>query len=281
MTQQDIIVIGASAGGIVALRALVHAFPPTLQASLFVVVHTTPDSPGLLADVLNSAGPLPASKARPNEQFVPGHIYVAPPNYHLLVTQDRLRVEQGPLEHHVRPAIDVLFRSAALAYGPRVTGILLSGLMDDGVAGLGIIKASGGRTIVQAPDEAQFSELPVNALRQGKVDFCLPVTKIAELLAEPDHGQPAAMQADPGVANGCQQAAIENRTAAPQAADEARLAAIGEPFAGACPVCQAALWQIREEAPPRFRCRNGHAFTLHTLELAQEARQHHLQMPGP
>lgn len=280
MNQQEIIVIGASAGGIMALRALVHALPSTLQATLFVVVHTTPDSPGLLAEVLSSAGPLPASKAVHNAPFTPGHIYVAPPNYHLLVIQDRMRVEQGPPENHVRPSIDVLFRSAALAYGPRVTAILLSGLMDDGVAGMGIIKDLGGRTIVQEPDEAQFRELPANALRQGKVDFCLPVTKIAELLADPDHWQPPAMQADSCVAQRRQQAVLESRIAAQQTADESALAAIGEPSAYTCPECQAALWPIQGESPPRFRCRNGHAFTLRTLELAQEARRHQMQMPG-
>lgn len=280
MNKQEIIVIGASAGGIIALRALVHALPPTLQATLFVVVHTTPDSPGLLAEVLKSAGPLPASKALHNAPFAPGHIYVAPPNYHLLVIQDRMRVEQGPPENHVRPSIDVLFRSAALAYGPRVTGILLSGLMDDGVAGLGAIKDFGGRTIVQEPDEAQFRELPANALRQGKVDFCLPIAKIAELLADPDHWQPPARQADSCVAQRRQQAVIESRIAAQQTADEKMLAAIGEPSAYTCPECQAALWQIQGESPPRFRCRNGHAFTLRTLELAQEARRRQMQIPG-
>ena len=180
----NIIVIGASAGGVEALLEIVRALPRDLQAAIFVVVHVSAESPSVLPQILAGSGELKSSHARDGDPIEPGHIYVAPPDYHLLVEPGRIRVTHGPRESRHRPAIDPLFRTAARAYGPRVLGILLSGNLADGTVGLQIIKAEGGTTMVQDPNEALFASMPENALRTGKVDFVLPLREIAPKILE-------------------------------------------------------------------------------------------------
>jgi two-component system, chemotaxis family, protein-glutamate methylesterase/glutaminase len=155
----NIIVIGASMGGVEALLKLVVQFPPDFPATLFVVQHVMPTSTGHLASILDRAGPLPATLARDAERFQQSHIYVAPPDHHLLVKEGSLCVTHGPRENRVRPAIDPLFRSAATAYGAHVVGIVLTGLQNDGTAGLLAIKRCGGITIVQDPLEAAYPDM--------------------------------------------------------------------------------------------------------------------------
>jgi two-component system chemotaxis response regulator CheB len=136
MPARDIIVIGASVGGIEALRAIAGGLPKDLPAAVFVVLHTSPEAPGILADILDRAGALPASFAADGERLLPGRIYVAPPDKHLVVEPNRVRLTRGPKENRFRPAVDPLFRSAAQVYGPRVIGVILTGYLDDGTAGL-------------------------------------------------------------------------------------------------------------------------------------------------
>ncbi|MEW6299650.1 MAG: chemotaxis protein CheB [Thermodesulfobacteriota bacterium] len=145
MPHRDIVVIGASAGGVEALAQLVRSLPGDLPAALFVVVHFPPQGMSILPHILNRAGPLPAGHASDGESIRPGRIYVAVPDYHLLVKHGHVRVVRGPKEHYSRPAVDPLFRSAAHAYGPRVIGVILSGNLGDGTAGLMAVKAGGGR----------------------------------------------------------------------------------------------------------------------------------------
>jgi two-component system, chemotaxis family, protein-glutamate methylesterase/glutaminase len=152
----DIVVIGTSAGGIDALKRLVARLPRDLPAAIFVVQHVAPDFPSALPQILTQAGPLPAAHALDGEPIQPGHIYVAPPDDHLTPTDGRVQVRKGPKEHGWRPAIDLLFRSAARVYGPRVVGVILSGLRDDGIAGLIAVKLRGGTTMVQDPAEAEY-----------------------------------------------------------------------------------------------------------------------------
>ena len=144
---KDIIVVGTSAGGIDALRLLVKALPKDLQASIFVVLHTSPDAPGILADILNSSRTLPAIIAEERERIRPGKIYVPPTDHHLLIEPGVTRITRGPKENRFRPAIDPLFRSAAQTYGPRVIGVILTGYLDDGTVGLWTIKKLGGTAI--------------------------------------------------------------------------------------------------------------------------------------
>jgi two-component system chemotaxis response regulator CheB len=181
---RDIIVIGASGGGIEALRQLVSQFPVGLAAAVIVVQHTGAHSPGVLGDILTRAGPLPARMASGSEPIAMGQIRVAPADHHLVVTADGLRLDHGPVENWVRPAIDVLFRSAAVAFGPRVVGVVLTGSLSDGAAGLRAIKDCGGMTMVQSPDEAAFPDMPRNAIRYVSPDFVGGLDELAAKLVE-------------------------------------------------------------------------------------------------
>jgi two-component system chemotaxis response regulator CheB len=178
----DIITIGASAGGVEAFKKIVHELPPALQAAIFVVLHISPEGPSVLPDILNRAGPLPALHPRDGDKIQLGKIYIAPPDHHLLIRRGHIHLFRGPKENNVRPAIDPLFRTAARAYGPRVIGVVLTGVLDDGTAGLLAIKARGGITVVQDPDDALFSGMPESAMKYADVDHCLPLAFLSPLL---------------------------------------------------------------------------------------------------
>src|SRR5438128_322508 len=163
MAGRDIIVVGASAGGVEALSRLVHELPADLSASLFIVCHTSADGPSLLPQILSLKGPLPAQHARDGERPRRGHIYVAPPNLHLILEPGVMRLHRGPRENGHRPAIDPLFRTAARAYGPRVVGVVLSGFLADGAGGAMAIRHNGGVMLVQHSEDAKVADLPENA----------------------------------------------------------------------------------------------------------------------
>jgi two-component system chemotaxis response regulator CheB len=155
-----LIAVGASAGGVEALTRLVAALPPDLPAALVVVLHLAPEGPSVLPRVLAHAGPLPAVHPRAGERLLTGRIYVCPPDVHLLVDGARVVLDRGPRENGVRPAVDPLFRSVAESYGAAGIGVVLSGMLDDGSAGLAAIKAAGGQAFVQDPAEAAFPRCP-------------------------------------------------------------------------------------------------------------------------
>lgn len=178
-----IVVIGASAGGVQALLALVQQLPADLKASIFIVLHTSPVLPSRLPKLLQNAGSLSAVHATNGAAIQPGCIYVAPPDRHLLIKPGLMQVVLGPKENRFRPAIDPLFRTAALAYGDRVIGVVLSGALYDGTAGLFDIKQQGGLTIVQDPEEAFVSALPKHAIAHVAIDHILPIADIAQLLS--------------------------------------------------------------------------------------------------
>lgn len=177
-----IIVMGASAGGIEALTQLVKQLPEDLPAALFIALHVPAYGTSVMPSILTRARHLPACHPRDGQHIQPGHIYVAPPNHHLLVWCDRVRLSLGPRENGHRPAVDTLFRSAAQCHGKRVVGIVLSGTLDDGTAGLAIVKARGGTTIAQDPEEALFSGMPRSAIENVEVDYILKVAEIADFL---------------------------------------------------------------------------------------------------
>jgi two-component system chemotaxis response regulator CheB len=178
------VVIGASAGGLDAVRTIINRLPRNFLAPILVVIHTSPEGPGLLSAILDRAGPLRASTARQAEPIRSGHIYVAPPDSHLIVDRGRIRLTRGPREHRFRPAIDPLFRSAAQPYGDRLIGIVLSGHMADGTHGLLTIKSAGGVAIVQNPEQAQVPTMPLSALQRVKVDYVLPTEEIGMVVTE-------------------------------------------------------------------------------------------------
>jgi two-component system chemotaxis response regulator CheB len=179
---RDIIVIGASAGGVTALQDILQDLPPNFPAAIFIVLHLSPWHKSYLAAVLSRSGPLPASEAQHGEAIERGRVYVAPTNAHLLIQDGHVEVWKGPRENMHRPAINPLFRSAAVAYGPRVAGVILSGSLDDGSAGLWWVKRHGGLAIVQDPSSAEHADMPVNALRYVDADHVAPLNEIPELL---------------------------------------------------------------------------------------------------
>lgn len=179
MSKHDIVVLGASAGGVEALVQLTHTLPADLPATIFIVLHVPPQSPSKLPTILSRSGQLPALHPTDGTNIERGHIYIAPPNYHMLLEEAHIRIVRSPKVNRHRPAIDPLFRSAANIYGPRVTGIVLTGALDDGTAGLIAIKHQGGITIVQDPDDAQYSSMPQSALEHVKIDYTLPLVDIA------------------------------------------------------------------------------------------------------
>ena len=179
---RDIVVVGASAGGVEALTLLVAGLPRGIRAAIIVVLHVAPNYPSALAAILTRSGAVPAEQVESRLQIELGHIYVAPPNRHLVIDDGHLHLEAGPRENGARPAVDVLFRSAARVYGSRVVGIILSGALRDGAEGMAAIKLGGGVTIVQDPEEALFAGMPRSALKASHVDYCLQTRLMPRLL---------------------------------------------------------------------------------------------------
>ena len=261
MPGRDIVVVGTSAGGVEALRALVGGLPADFPGSVFVVMHTAPDSPGVLAQILDRAGPLPAAYAANRERIHPGHVYVAPPDCHLLLEPGVTRVTHGPKENRFRPAVDPLFRSAAQVYGPRVVGVILTGGLDDGTSGLWTVKRLGGLAVVQNPDEAFMPSMPLSALGQVEVDHTLPVAEIGPLLA-----RLARMSvAEQGGYEVPEELNIEVGIAKEDRALDLGIGKLGEPSIFTCPECHGTLLQLRENGRTRFRCHTGHAFSADSL----------------
>jgi two-component system chemotaxis response regulator CheB len=178
----DIVVIGASAGGVEALMRVVAGLPADYSGAVFVVLHLPPEAPSALAHILDRAGPLPAVPARHKQPIEPGRIYVASPNVHLSLHRGHMVLQAGPRENNARPSVDVLFRSAARSYGRRVVGVVLSGTLRDGALGLAAIKMRAGVTVVQDPEEAPFAGMPQSAINTTHIDFCERAADIPLLL---------------------------------------------------------------------------------------------------
>ncbi|NJR80382.1 chemotaxis protein CheB [Sphingomonas corticis] len=264
MPTKDIIAIGSSAGGIDALTRLCAGLPADLPASVFIAQHISPTSRSVLPQLLARAGPLPASSPVDGQRFERGHIYVAPPDHHLLLREGRLLIRRGPYENRTRPAVNALFRSAAVAYGARVIGVVLTGLLDDGTEGLIAIKAAGGTSVVQDPDDAEWPSMPRNAVMRDHVDRVAPLAALPALLAEL-----AASEAGPTIPLPSDYR-TEDRIAAQEfAVTETEIETPGTPSHLSCPDCGGVLNQIEAEHEVRFRCQVGHAFTPLGLADAQ------------
>jgi two-component system chemotaxis response regulator CheB len=187
-----VIAVGASAGGIEALRQLLQSLPQGLDAAICIVVHIPAGAPSVLAQILNRAGPLPVTTAVDGEPLHAGHVYVAPPDRHLLIRRGHIELDHGPREHFVRPAVDAMFRSLAAAYGSAGVGVVLSGALDDGSAGAVLLSEAGGTVLVQDPAEAQVASMPENAIRADHPARVLPVDELALALLEPGPVEGAA-----------------------------------------------------------------------------------------
>ena len=261
MHGHDIIVIGASAGGVEALSALVSQLPPDLDAAVFIVLHVPAHSVSVLPRILSRRGGLPATHPQNGEPIQTGHIYVAPPDFHLLLRDGRIQLTRGPRENGHRPAIDPMFRSAAFAYGSRVIGVILSGALSDGAAGLEAVKMRGGSAIVQDPEEALYSGMPRSAIEQVAVDHILPLAEmgaaLVRLTTEP--ALDAETFPDPTENDMEQKLASLLNTALPEEIHP------GKPGMYGCPDCGGVLWEIPEGEVLRFRCRVGHAWAAEGL----------------
>jgi two-component system chemotaxis response regulator CheB len=259
-----IVVVGTSAGGVSALQRLARALPAHLPAAVFVVIHLSAESHSQLPELLTRAGPLPAAWAEDGMPIVPGRILVAPADCHLLLEPDRVTVVRGPKENRHRPAIDPLFRSAAWAFGPRVTGVVLTGSLDDGTAGLWAIKSCGGTTVVQDPGDAEHSEMPSNALMHNRIDHRLPLADIAPLLMELASKavtEPVAMPPE-RLKDEIEYTKMNHR-------DLRDMNSLGTLSPFTCPTCRGALWELEENGHLRYRCHTGHAYTHASLLIDQ------------
>ncbi len=256
MPGHDIIVIGGSAGGLEALRPLCRQLPGELPAALFVVLHTAPDRPSLLPTVLNHGSDFLALHPADGTPIRNGCIYIAPPDHHMLLEGPLVRVVRGPRENRCRPAIDPLFRSAAACYGPRVMGVILSGNLDDGTAGLLAVRRQGGVTLVQDPEEAMYASMPQSALAAMPVDFCLRIADLARQLIELAK-QPAGT---PTRADEQTTRELEAMALGVKQMERDERPGTSSPYS--CPDCGGVLWEIDDEGLLRFRCRVGHAFSL-------------------
>jgi two-component system chemotaxis response regulator CheB len=260
-----LIAIGASAGGIEALKVVVAALPRRLPAAVAIVNHLAPESPGFLPGILARAGKLPAAHAVNNEPLLQGRLYVAPPDHHLLVRTSHVVVTQGPKENRARPAIDPLFRSAAISFGHRAIGVVLSGALDDGTAGLAAIKGCGGTAIVQDPAEAAMGSMPQSALRHVIVDHVVSLQQMGPLLAklveeDPPRDQREVVAIRRAIQTELNYAAGEG--------EGAMIKHLGAPSLFTCPECHGALVEIAGASPLRYRCHTGHAFTAANLLAA-------------
>jgi two-component system chemotaxis response regulator CheB len=263
MPDHGIVVVGASAGGVEALVELAASLPGDLSAAVFVVLHLPATGTSALPEILRRHGPLPAAHVRDGEPIQPGRIYVAPPDHHVLVRTGHVHLSRGPRENGHRPAIDPLFRSAAREYAARVIGVVLSGALDDGTAGLLAIKSRGGIAVVQNPEDALYPGMPGNALEHAQVDHVLAAASMGKLLTRllANLAEPPADPAPTGM-----RVEVEMEGFSMEAFEGHHP---GRPSGFSCPDCHGVLWQIKDGGLERYRCRVGHAWSPESLLTQQ------------
>jgi len=263
MEKRNIIVIGASAGGFAGIRQIVHDLPADLDASIFVVWHMAADMTGVLPRALNKEEGLPAANGVDGEGIMKRRIYVAPPDHHMLLEKGMVRITKGPKENRFRPAIDPLFRSAALAFGTRVIGVILSGALDDGTAGMWAIKQQGGISIVQSPEDADVSSMPKHVINAVKVDHILPVNQIGALLTRLVNEEVGSQHTvDPAYEKFSR---MEVGIAMEERKPKHTILEFGDISPFTCPECHGVLTELREGGRMRYRCHTGHAFSADSL----------------
>jgi two-component system, chemotaxis family, protein-glutamate methylesterase/glutaminase len=284
--RRDIVVIGASAGGVEALLRLCSMLKPDLNASVFIVLHTSPQAPGLLPGILSRRSALPVLYPEDGQAFAPNTIYIAPPNRHLVLRPEGIQVSSGPKVNLFRPSIDTLFRSAAQSFEERVVGVMLTGTLFDGTAGLQEIQRRGGLTVVQDPQEATFPGLPMNAIRSLEVDYILNLAEIAVVLHRlasfeesfvddrpvnravnettvqtgPEEGDETTMQDDPLHDNEQAQTDMDLFTRAQDASPRTLLT---------CPECGGVLRETLDGKMYRYTCHEGHSYSSEAMLIGQ------------
>lgn len=264
-SETRLVVIGASAGGQNVLKRLLRRLPADFPAAILIVVHIG-SHPSILPKILAASCSLRTSHAHDGEPIVPGSVLIAPPGHHLLVVDGKVRLSKGAKENFARPAIDPLFRSAAVYHREKVIGVVLSGMMDDGTIGLQAIKAYGGIALVQDPDDAEEPSMPQSALQHVEIDASLPAERLADRMNElvrtpvrPVNALPVWEAID-----------IQRRFDLLQEVEVDELDRIAAPSGLTCPECHGSLWQLNEVSPAHFRCHTGHAYTAQGLSAAQQ-----------
>lgn len=265
---EKVVVIGTSAGGLNALKILVSQLRKGFPLPILVVQHISMDATGnVLLDALNKFEYLTCQHANNGESLKPGYLYLAPSDHHLMIDEDhKILVTKGAQENRSRPAIDPLFRTAAVAFGTGVISIILTGYLDDGTAGMKVIKRCGGICIVQDPKDADYPAMPESALAQVKVDYCVPLSEMGALLYEliPQKlGKQITIPED---------ILIEAKIAERVLSDLASVNMLGDQVPFNCPGCGGVLWEIEKDSDMRFRCHTGHAYTSASL-LAEQTRK--------
>lgn len=259
----DIVVIGASAGGVSALQRIVTALPHDLPAAVFVVLHISADSKALLAPLLARNSALPVETAVDGAPIRRGRVLIAPPDRHLTLDENQVRVTLGPPQNRHRPSIDVLFRSAAVHHGARVIGVVLTGFLNDGTSGLEAIKDFGGVSVVQDPATADVPSMPESALRHVDVDHCVPLQQISQLIVRltANTRVPGALSMD--------RVKLHRFEAEADLGDVQNLDKYAKPSSFLCPDCGGGLWELGEDGT-RYRCRVGHGYTVEELAESQD-----------
>jgi two-component system, chemotaxis family, protein-glutamate methylesterase/glutaminase len=263
---RDIVVIGGSAGALQPLIQIVRGLPHTLPAALFVVIHTSADTPGMLPQLIANGSTMPTGYARDGESIEHGRVYIAPGDHHLLIGNGAVKLSRGPRENGFRPAVDPLFRTAADRYGPRVVGIVLSGGLDDGTLGLGHVKRCGGAAIVQSLDEAYVASMPLNAMRSVEVDHVVSAIDMVGLIVRMAHESPEEKR----------MVMATDRNEKPDRVERGLHALKQRTFPGpssgfTCPDCGGTLWESSDGDLLRFTCHVGHSYSPETLLNAKAA----------
>ena len=265
MSNRDIIVIGGSSGATAPLKTILGTLPSDLPAAVFIVLHIPARSIGILATVASAAGRLPVHQATDGMRIEPGHVYLAVPDHHLILTKGHIRLGRGPRENMARPAIDPLFRSAAVAYGSRVIGVVLSGLLNDGASGLEAVKRCGGVAVVQDPGDAIADEMPRSAMEAVTVDLSVPSARIGDVLSDLAREAPGpGVPVPPDIR-------LEVDIAAGERVDSEVVRKFADPAPLICPGCGGVLSTIKVSKPLRFRCQVGHSYTADILAKEQES----------
>ena len=265
MNRCNVIVVGASAGGVGSLMQFVSGLPADLDAAVGVVLHFPEGSPSALPTIPSRQGPLKAAHAVDGEPLLHGRIYVAPPGRHLLIKRSSIRAVNGPNENGHRPAVDPMFRSAARAHGRRTIGVILSGSLDDGTAGLYAVKRRGGAALVQDPEDALFSGMPASAIEHVAVDFIGDVTAIASEVVRRTRDLATEPGLEIDVSDESEELDVVEMDSGTSDPDE--WSAVPSGFT--CPECHGSLFERRDGTLTRYRCRTGHAFSAEALAAAQ------------
>jgi two-component system chemotaxis response regulator CheB len=262
MANRDILAIGASAGGVEALTYLAKNFPTNFPAAVLVTVHLSSEGGSVLDEILDRSGPLPAAFANGHDNLKKGHIYIAPVDRHLIVDDHRLLLGRGSRENNSRPAIDPMMRSAAACCGPRTVGVVLTGTLNDGASGLWAIDQCGGITVVQDPGDAQYRDMPTNALNRVRPDHVVGLAAMPQLLNE------LALQPAGEIMPVPDSVKFEVEIAKGGHATIDDMNRIGRPSGLACPECHGAMWEINEAGLVRYRCHVGHTYTAALMNIA-------------